>query len=109
MLWGIGVMTGLLCIIAVLLMPVSVVLFFRHSAATLSQESSWDNSKHRSFLTLLGVGGTVIAFGGFWVDWMLWVGAILIELSCIIYYAGSKRPGKENVARDSATQGNEPS
>jgi hypothetical protein len=85
-------MNAVLCGIAVLLMFVSVAMFFRHNVASTNQESPSDKSKHHPLLTLLVVSGTLIAFGGFWIGWMLWVGLILIELGCIFYYAPSKRP-----------------
>jgi hypothetical protein len=85
-------MNAVLCGIAILLMFVSMALFFRHNAASASQARAGDKSKHQPLLTLLVVSGTMVAFGGFWINWMLWVGLILIELGCIAYYATGKSP-----------------
>jgi len=85
-------MNAVLCGIAVLLMFVSMTLFFRHNAASTNQESPSHKPKHRLLLTLLVVSGTIVAFGGFWIGWMLWVGLILIELGCIAYYVTGERP-----------------
>lgn len=79
-------MNAVLCGITILLMFVSMALFFRHNPASNSHESTSDKSEHCPLLTLLVIVGTAVAFGGYWMDWMLWVGLIIIELSCIIFH-----------------------
>ncbi len=40
---------------------------------------------------LLFLGGFTVSLGGIWIDWMLFLGMILIELGCIAYYLPSRR------------------
>ena len=78
--------------VAGLLMLVSVALFFRQNSSATAKGNSGRGSKHKPFLTLLVVSGTLIAFGGYWISWLLWVGLILIEVGCIAYHAGINPP-----------------
>ena len=87
-------MSGLLMGIALLLMVVSALVVASNSRGldTVRKEAATNDLKPNLLPKILGVGGIIVALGGFWIDWMLWIGLISIELGCIAYYAGSNQP-----------------
>ena len=83
-------MSSHLAAVVVLLMIISIMLTTRFTAVTdgcVKTDLEQSRSRlHKAF----GVVGILIAFGGIWIDWMLWVGIILIEFGCILYFRASK-------------------
>jgi hypothetical protein len=89
-------MSGLLIGIALLLMFVSALVASNSRGADVGGKEAAANDPKPNFLhKALGVGGIIIALGGFWIDWMLWLGLISIELGCIAYFVGNSRQREE--------------
>ncbi len=74
----------LLCLVALVLMCVTIVVSFLPGTARCRAEHVHIKSVE-TFFSVLGVSGIVILCGGFWVDWMLFAGIILIETGCIFW------------------------
>jgi low temperature requirement protein LtrA len=93
-------MNTVLFAVACVLMLVSIALFFRHNQAETQHEKTnaiSPNSPRNALLSFFVVAGILVSFGGFWIEWMLWLGIILIEVGCVAHYVRSNRPNNDCV------------
>lgn len=86
-------MNTLLMVVAGLLTLATIVAFFVRPTGGGANESRSLAVHCRLFLTALVVVGTLFALGGFWLEWCIWGGIILVEAGCLgfILWSPAKR------------------
>jgi hypothetical protein len=86
-------MNDLLMGIALILMFVSILVASNSKVPEEASKGTRATESKSAFLhKAFGLGGIAIACGGYWIDWLLWFGLILIEFGCIAYYVGKGQP-----------------
>jgi len=78
--------TALMLIAGFLMLCTLAVFFWKAAGSNIELTNPGISPRTRWLLTSLILCGSIIACGGFWIDWLIWVGIILVEIGCLSFF-----------------------